>query len=461
MATTLSRTFRATLTRDPAAKRSRRWLDVSASLLISALLAGGLTAPAVASPHHPKPSAADVQRARAAAVDARTRVAQARADYSSAVHELSQVDARLELVVEKWNEAQAQADQAQQALDVALVAETSARGVARSAQVDVDRLAVASYQVGADLSGGLGELAAVIDSAFAPGGISGLVDRTTDVGLIAGHHRQQLTAAVTSRLDAEQTSRQRALISAQVQARQADVATALASVRGEESAQRSAVAALSATRDAAMAVLTKALGKAATLAQERADALAAEAAARARAEAAARLEAARLARARAAANAHGGGTGSAGSSSGGGQTTGSGGGHYRPWPQGGSYTTAAQRLGAVAFARAQLGKPYVAGTNGPNSYDCSGLTSAAYRSVGVSMIHYSQAQFAAGEKIPISQLQVGDLVFFATDTTDWRTIHHVAIYAGNGQMIEAPHTGDHVKVWTIWLNDLVPFGVRP
>ena len=68
----------------------------------------------------------------------------------------------------------------------------------------------------------------------------------------------------------------------------------------------------------------------------------------------------------------------------------------RAWPDGSTVTTAVQRRRALAFAVAQLGDPYVAGENGPDAYDCSGLTQAAYRAAGHEMIQYSVSQFAAG-----------------------------------------------------------------
>ena len=77
------------------------------------------------------------------------------------------------------------------------------------------------------------------------------------------------------------------------------------------------------------------------------------------------------------------------------------------------------------------------------------------------MVQYSQTQFATQTKVPVRALRPGDLVYFATDPSDWRTIHHVGIYAGGGQMVEAPHTGDVVKYMTIWQDELVPYGTRP
>jgi cell wall-associated NlpC family hydrolase len=96
---------------------------------------------------------------------------------------------------------------------------------------------------------------------------------------------------------------------------------------------------------------------------------------------------------------------------------------------------------AIAFARDQLGKPYVYAATGPDSYDCSGLTMRAWGAAGVSMAHYSGAQYAAFPHVPLDQLQPGDLVFRGAGGSA-----HVALYIGGGLVITAPQTGDHVKV---------------
>ncbi len=108
---------------------------------------------------------------------------------------------------------------------------------------------------------------------------------------------------------------------------------------------------------------------------------------------------------------------------------------------------------AVAFALKQLGKPYVWATEGPDTYDCSGLVLASYLSVGVRMPRVANNQYGAGRPVLASQLLPGDLLFFSTDPRDWRQIHHVAIYIGHGQMVHAPTFGDVVKVSPIWWSE--------
>lgn len=95
---------------------------------------------------------------------------------------------------------------------------------------------------------------------------------------------------------------------------------------------------------------------------------------------------------------------------------------------------------AVSYAYKALGSPYVWGATGPNAFDCSGLTQAAYRSAGVDLPRTTYAQIAAGERVPRSQLQPGDLVFF------YQGISHVGLYVGNGQMIHAPNPSAPVRL---------------
>jgi cell wall-associated NlpC family hydrolase len=108
---------------------------------------------------------------------------------------------------------------------------------------------------------------------------------------------------------------------------------------------------------------------------------------------------------------------------------------------------------AIAFARAQLGKPYQWGATGPDAYDCSGLTMAAYASAGVSIPRTSREQWTIGTHIgSMAELVPGDLVFYADGSTA-STIHHVGLYIGDGLMIEAPYTGANVRTASINRSD--------
>jgi cell wall-associated NlpC family hydrolase len=94
----------------------------------------------------------------------------------------------------------------------------------------------------------------------------------------------------------------------------------------------------------------------------------------------------------------------------------------------------------------QIGKPYVWAGAGPDSYDCSGLTMWAFAHVGISLPHSAAGQYGYGTHVPVSQLQPGDLVFFA----DGGYIGHVGIYYGNGEMVDAPHSGSTVGIHALY-----------
>jgi cell wall-associated NlpC family hydrolase len=122
--------------------------------------------------------------------------------------------------------------------------------------------------------------------------------------------------------------------------------------------------------------------------------------------------------------------------------------------------TTAGAARAIAYAKQQLGKPYVYAAAGPDSFDCSGLTMRAWEAGGVSLPHWSVAQYEQSQPVSSSQARPGDLVFFASNPGDYRSIYHVALYLGNGMMIEAPHTGDVVKIIAVYPNDFFGYA-RP
>lgn len=107
-----------------------------------------------------------------------------------------------------------------------------------------------------------------------------------------------------------------------------------------------------------------------------------------------------------------------------------------------AYATKAAKV--LSFARSQLGKPYVWGAAGPSSYDCSGLTQAAWKAAGVDLPRTTWDQVKVGERIATKDLLPGDLVFFYDD------ISHVGIYIGDGMMIHAPKPGANVREESIY-----------
>ncbi|MGW0207578.1 NlpC/P60 family protein [Streptomyces sp. NPDC003233] len=139
----------------------------------------------------------------------------------------------------------------------------------------------------------------------------------------------------------------------------------------------------------------------------------------------------------------GSGSGSTGSGSTGSTTTSS------------SYDTKAEK--AIAFARAQIGKPYVWGATGPDSYDCSGLTQAAWKAAGVTLPRTTYDQVNAGTTVSLADARPGDLIFFYDD------ISHVGVYIGNGMMIHAPKPGAYVREESIYYGgeSIIHSVVRP
>ncbi|MEU2153742.1 NlpC/P60 family protein [Streptomyces sp. NPDC019396] len=120
----------------------------------------------------------------------------------------------------------------------------------------------------------------------------------------------------------------------------------------------------------------------------------------------------------------------------------------------GNEVPASQRGAAALNAAAtQLGKPYFSGAEGPNSYDCSGLTQWSYRQAGVSISRTTYTQQNDGVKIGRSQLKPGDLVFF-------NSLSHVGLYAGNNQILHAPKPGAYVRYESMDYMGTFQFGVR-
>ena len=112
----------------------------------------------------------------------------------------------------------------------------------------------------------------------------------------------------------------------------------------------------------------------------------------------------------------------------------------------------------MAYALAQVGKPYSFDAQPPDSWDCSKLTAAAWAQAGVSLTPYSYDQANEVRRISVSELRPGDLLFY------FNNAHHVAMYIGNGQIVEAanPSVGVHVTdAWNSWSSSAFSFAGRP
>jgi cell wall-associated NlpC family hydrolase len=110
---------------------------------------------------------------------------------------------------------------------------------------------------------------------------------------------------------------------------------------------------------------------------------------------------------------------------------------------------------AIAFAKKQLGKPYVWGAEGPDAFDCSGLTMQAYAHAGIQLDRVTRQQWTDGKHVPLSKAKPGDLLFWSHGSSV-ASIHHVAIYLGHGKIIEAQQTGVPVHIRTVGLSPPEP-----
>jgi peptidoglycan DL-endopeptidase CwlO len=107
---------------------------------------------------------------------------------------------------------------------------------------------------------------------------------------------------------------------------------------------------------------------------------------------------------------------------------------------------------AIAAAHSRLGVPYVWGATGPDAFDCSGLTQWSYAHAGIALPRTAAEQWNYGGIHPtLAELEPGDLLFWALNTSDPATIHHVTMYIGHGLMIAAPHTGENVQIQPVYM----------
>ncbi|MBV9293750.1 MAG: C40 family peptidase [Frankiales bacterium] len=126
----------------------------------------------------------------------------------------------------------------------------------------------------------------------------------------------------------------------------------------------------------------------------------------------------------------------------------------------GEFLTRAQINTVLQTAAHQVGKPYVWGAAGPDSFDCSGLVQWSFAHAGIYLPRVSQQQWFAGPHISYANALPGDLLFWHYDPTDPADIDHVAIYAGNGMMLVAPHTGLNVEYVPVAMNSAFAGVVR-
>jgi peptidoglycan DL-endopeptidase CwlO len=362
------------------------------------------------------PSQNQVDQAQQAVQQDKAAVAPIQARLDAAQRQLTLLVRQSQIAAQQYDAATFRLQQAQVAAQLAGDRVLAAQRRLADARSDLGRLAAAAYRDG----NGLGSVSLVL-------GADGPEQFVTSAHVLqhqGADLKATLEAADRARRDAQAA---RAVADAAVQARvaaQAQVAQAAAAARAAVAAEQSQVAAVSAKHDALLAQLAAAQRISVQLEQQRQQGLAEEAARRAAAAAAA-AAAAKSA-------------------------------HFVVPPYHGSLAGK-----ALAFAFAQLGKPYLWGATGPDSFDCSGLTMQAWAAAGVYLPHFAAFQYQASHPIGYDDLRPGDLLFWATDGNDSNTIYHEAIYLGGQQMIQAPRTGENVEISSIWMWGPIQFFARP
>jgi cell wall-associated NlpC family hydrolase len=453
----------------------RRAALATTTLAIVAGTIGSTALPAAAAKKPVIPSQSQVDKANAAAQAKAAQIGQTEAQLAAANASLDKLNNQVEAVVEAYDGAMAKVDAAQQQLAKAQSDLAAANTARADAQIQMNQFAAASYRG----AGGLDRLSALMTSD-SPGAF---LTRASTLSALA-RHEQSVISLMTSTQNAQATAQDAAnaaLADQQVQLQAA--AKAKDAAISAVNAQAGQIATINANQLNLNAQLAVLRGTAKDLATARAEGLKRQAEEAAAAAAAAKAAAARAAAARAAAAAAAlaaqkraaalalqqaaAAQQTNGSSSGGSSGYTNNGGGIVP-PGGKSISTPAQRQAAIAFAESQIGVWYRwagAGEVGPTvtstgvqkvpGYDCSGLTMQAFAAVGISLAHYTGAQWDEGLHVSQAQLQPGDLVFFATNTNDPSTIHHVGIYIGNGQMVDAPATGEQIGIHNAFRPDYI------
>lgn len=434
----------------------RRLTRIALAGVTTFAVLAGLPGTAAAAPPSPPPPDPGASQLDAAAIDAQQKadaVVALTARFTSAQAQLSELHQQLELTKELANKALVDQSAAQDAVAAADVAQTAARAAVSDANVAVTdanqqatRFAVSSFEEGTTI----GPLSAYLASSSP----QDLLDRAALLNAVGGSKldvmkamEQAQTRSVAATTQAQATKEKTAAAGAQAaRAKQAADDATQGAMRAQQNqlarAQELATQANRAKYDLdnaeqnAAGLQGQRLAFDQWLAQRRASAAAADKAA--------------AGQARAQFSALGSTLGTV------------------------SATPAAQAV--IRRAASQLGVPYAWGggdSRGPTQgvrdggvadsygdfakvgFDCSGLMMYAFGGAGVSLPHYTGYQYQAGKQVPLSDLQPGDMVFYSPGG-----IHHVALYIGAGQMIEAPSSGSYVTVSAVRSDGIMPFAVR-
>lgn len=393
------------------------------------LTAAGLTSapPRMELDGSPVPSAGQVQAAQNKVNQRAAELGKQEERLAAANAQLTDLETQAEILTEKYDKTVVAEQQAANAYTTAVTKLAEAESAQRNSQRQVANLAATEFET----QGGFDTMAAMLGNAhgvqaylnqvglgqlFANRGTDILAKNSAD-SVVAGVFRSEARTALEQK---QAALRQAAALKTAIQAA---VARQLAAVKTTKS-----------VTDQLSGLLQSAQATEQSLASKRQAALAAQAAAAAAA-------AARAARQRAIA------AGSASS------------GQAVSYPD----SSASSQQGNIAadWALSQLGRPYQWGGAGPYTYDCSGLTMVAWSHAGVALLHYTGDQWVEGVHVPLGALQRGDLLFYATNNADPATIHHVGIYIGGSNMVDAPYTGVNVRIDGMYAPGTPIGAVRP
>jgi cell wall-associated NlpC family hydrolase len=402
--------------------RRTAWAVAGCGLLTAAGLASA--PPRMELDGNPVPSAGQVQAAQNKVNQRAAELGKQEERLAAANAKLTDLETQAEILTEKYDKTVVAEQQAATAYTTAVTKLGEAERAQRSSQRQVANLAATEFET----QGGFDTVAAMLGNAH---GVSAYLNqvglgqmfanRGTDI--LAKNSADSVVAGVF-RSEARTALRQKKAAMGQAAALKTAIQAAVARQLAAVKTTRSVTSQLS-------GLLRSAKATEQSLASKRQAALAAAAAAAARAAA--------QQRAAAAASAPPGPAVS-----------------YPSSPAG-------SQQGDIAadWALSQIGRPYQWGGAGPYTYDCSGLTMVAWSHAGVALLHYTGDQWVEGVHVPLSALQRGDLLFYATNNADPATIHHVGIYIGGSDMVDAPYTGVNVRIDSMYAPGTPIGAVRP
>ena len=417
-------------------------------VLLSAAILTGVIGGAEADPV--VPSQNQVDQANAAAGQAKDAVSPAQAALVAAQQHLAVLETAAIQAQQRYTAATAREQAAEQSARQATEHAHDTAAFAGAAKAELGRLVAAAYRSGAAMD--LSTLTIVLD-------VKDPQEYMDGVHVVRRELSSQssiLSQADDASKSAAEAQTQADADAAALKAAQAEVAASAQAAAQAASAAQAQVNAMGAQLDALLAKQAAAQDAATKLAQQRQQGLAEQQAEEQAAQQAAQQQAAQ----QAAEASQGSDDGSGGSSSSDGSDSG-GSGPAEGTGVGVPPYASSIAAQALTFALAQLGKPYLWGGTGPDSFDCSGLTMRAYESAGIDLPHFAAFQYQASHPLTYSELQPGDLLFWATDPKDSNTIYHEAIYLGAGRMVQAPKTGWDVMVSNMWMWGPIQFFARP